>query len=58
MSGKKDKMEKCKTCKNFDRKKSNENWIVCPVIPYAVIVAKTSENCERYKQMPNVEYTP
>lgn len=46
---KKDKMEKCKTCANLDREKSNDNWTVCPVIPLDVITSGTSKDCEKYK---------
>lgn len=43
-----DKWAKCRTCKNLDQEKSNDNWIVCPMIPLSVIEADTSENCKYY----------
>ena len=45
-----DKMEKCKSCINYDKNKSNKNWIVCSVIPLSVIKSNTSNNCENYKK--------
>jgi len=46
---KKDKMEKCKSCINFDAKKSNKNWTVCKCIPLEVIVSGTSKDCIKYE---------
>jgi len=44
-------MKKCQNCKYYDRKRSSENWIVCPVIPLKVIMSGTSENCEKYEKL-------
>ena len=43
-----DKMGRCNNCKHLDRKQSNINWLICPIIPFDVIVDRTSENCEKY----------
>ena len=42
-------MEKCKTCENLDTERTNENWTVCSCMPTSVMVAGTSENCEKYQ---------
>lgn len=50
---KKNKMEKCKTCINRDKEKSNENWVVCGVtksIDMDVILSGSSENCKNFKE--------
>lgn len=45
---KKNNMEKCKSCVNFDKEKSNKNWTVCKCIPVEVMISKSSENCKAY----------
>jgi hypothetical protein len=40
---------KCQQCANLDREKSNANWNVCPVMPIAVLVERTSNNCVAFK---------
>jgi len=45
----KKKMEKCKSCKNYDKERSNKNWVVCPKIPFSVVMSGTSEDCENYE---------
>jgi len=47
---KKDNMEKCKSCSNFDVEKSNKNWTVCKCMPIEVMVTKDSSKCEKFKQ--------
>ena len=47
---KKDKFKECRECLNLDAAQSNENWVVCPGMPVAVIIAGNSENCEKYKR--------
>jgi len=44
-------MEKCKSCKHYNKKDSNENWVVCPKIPLDVILSGTSEKCKNYKKV-------
>lgn len=48
-----DKMQKCKSCVNLDKEKSNSNWTVCRCMPLSVIMSKTSENCEKYGEETN-----
>ena len=43
-----DDMRRFFNCKHFDQEKSNTNWIVCPTMPFDVLVDRTSENCENY----------
>ena len=43
------KMEKCKSCINFDKEKSNANWTVCRKMPVAVMMSKDSSECENFK---------
>ncbi len=45
----KKRIEKCESCKKYDRKRSNRNWVVCPKMPLSVMVSGTSENCEKYE---------
>ena len=45
---KKNNMEKCKSCVNFDKEKSNKNWTVCKCMPVEVMISKSSENCKAY----------
>lgn len=49
MKKEKDRMEKCKTCKNLD-KRSNKNWIVCPVMPVEVLIGGSANQCKNYQQ--------
>lgn len=51
MTDKEDKMERCKTCKHYDREMSDKNWTVCPVIPLEVMMSSTSRNCKKYKKV-------
>jgi len=46
----KNKMQKCISCKNYNKKASNENWVVCPKIPLSVVLSRTSEKCENYEK--------
>ena len=39
---------RCFNCKLFDRKKSNEHWVVCLDMPLDVMVDKKSDDCENY----------
>ena len=48
-------MEKCRTCQNYDRKRSTHNWTVCPVIPLDVIISGDSSNCSEYVEMEDEE---
>lgn len=43
-----DDMWRCFNCKHFDQKKSNKNWIVCPIMPFDVVVDRKSEDCKKY----------
>jgi len=48
---KKNKMERCKTCKFYDKEQSNENWIACtgtPIMPLDVMLSGTSKDCKKY----------
>ena len=38
---------------HYDKKMSNDNWVVCPKIPLSVILSGTSKNCEDYKESKN-----
>ena len=49
--------EKCKTCKNLDKEKSTDNWIVCPKLSVQVILAETSKNCKQFKNESNCKIT-
>ena len=46
-----DKMSRCKECENLDKERSNENWVVCPIIPLDVILAQSSKKCANYKRI-------
>jgi len=35
---------------NYNKKASNENWVVCPKIPLSVVLSRTSEKCENYEK--------
>lgn len=41
-------MEKCKSCRECDKERSNENWVVCPEMPLSVMMSGSSEDCEKY----------
>ena len=42
-------MERCKSCIHYDKKDSNENWVVCRGnMPVDVIINETSKDCENY----------
>lgn len=45
---KRNQMEKCKTCVNLDRIRSNENWVVCPMIPLEIMAGKSADECTKY----------
>lgn len=53
----KDKFEKCKSCANFDAKKSNANWTVCKCMPLSVMVAGTSKDCVEYVEAKDEQPT-
>ena len=45
------KFEKCKSCKKYDKIKSNENWIVCSAMPFDIMLNQgNTKNCEGYEQ--------
>lgn len=46
----KDSIKKCKSCKNYDAKKSNNSWTVCKNMPLSVMMSKNSKNCENYNK--------
>ena len=46
----KDSIKKCKSCKNYDVEKSNDNWTVCKNMPLNVMMSKSSKNCENYNK--------
>ena len=48
-------MERCKSCKFYDEKMSNENWVVCSKIPLEVMISGTSKNCKEYDNY-NIEH--
>jgi len=42
--------EKCKTCENLDKDKSNKNWLVCKIQPMPMdIVINGADNCKNFK---------
>lgn len=45
-----DSIKKCKSCKNYDAKKSNNSWTVCKNMPLSVMMSKNSKNCENYNK--------
>ena len=47
---KKDKFEKGHTCSHKDVAKSNDKWIVCPVMPVEVMASGASAECEKLEQ--------
>ena len=49
----KGKMEHCKTCRYYDKKRSTGNWVVCTKTEasLSVIESGTSENCEHYEEV-------
>lgn len=53
----KDKMEKCKSCVNYNSKASNANWTVCKCMPLSVMVSGTSKDCEKYDGISKEEAT-
>lgn len=50
MSKKQPDFTKCKSCINFDKDKSNDNWTVCTDMQKPVsILLEGSKNCPSYK---------
>ena len=52
---KKNRWEKCKTCRFYDKEKSNENWIACnteggAIMPLEVMLSGTSKDCKKYEK--------
>ena len=52
------KMKRCESCKHYDKKMSNKNWVVCPILPLGVLMSGTSKYCEKYEELdiPLVEH--
>jgi hypothetical protein len=49
----KDETEKCKSCKYYDKEKSNENWAVCLNISNATLEFKSGKIkiCPEYEEL-------
>jgi hypothetical protein len=48
---KKDKFDKCKTCKHHDKEKSNQNFNVCKALALDPVIDGTADNCSKFEAL-------